>query len=100
MIKSRKVSQKAEKQKICQHCKSTFLIIPAELKFYEKKGLDLPNLCPRCRLERRAVLRNEQNLYTRKCDKCKKQIVSVYPQKTQFTVYCQECYNDYLSQIA
>lgn len=40
----------------------------------------------------RALFRNEMSLYTRQCDLCKKNVVSVYPAKTPYTVYCEQCY--------
>ena len=36
--------------------------------------------------------RNERTFYPRQCDSCHKQIISMYPQKTPFTVYCRDCW--------
>jgi formylmethanofuran dehydrogenase subunit E len=35
----------------------------------------------------------KMELYLRRCDKCWKEIISVYPKWVEFKVYCEECYN-------
>lgn len=55
-------------------------------------GVPVPTLCPECRFKRRALFRNEMTLYNRKCDLCKKAIISMYNPKSPYTVYCHACY--------
>lgn len=86
---------KSEKA-ICKQCSKEFLIIPQEHQFYKRKKLPTPENCPECRRKRRLSLRNERVLYKRKCDKCKKDIISTYSADSKYIVYCQECYWDYL----
>lgn len=81
---------------ICKKCDSMFNLVPIEMDFYKKKDLPWPNLCPACRMERRIVLRNDRKLYIRKCDKCKKEISSIYSSDSPYTVYCEECFTLYL----
>jgi hypothetical protein len=76
----------------CQNCKQEFVIEPDDFAFYEKIKVPPPTFCPECRLIRRMVFRNERSLYKRKCDLCKKDIFSMYPEKAPFPVYCHECW--------
>jgi len=78
--------------KICQNCKKNFIIEPEDFNFYEKIKVPPPTWCPECRTVRRMTWRNERFLYKRNCDLCKKGIISVYPEKTIFPVYCYECW--------
>ncbi|PIR48594.1 hypothetical protein COU80_02690 [Candidatus Peregrinibacteria bacterium CG10_big_fil_rev_8_21_14_0_10_55_24] len=90
-------------QKTCRNswCKATFEITDEDLKFYEqvspvfggrKYMIPPPSLCPDCRQQRRLLWRNERSLYRRTCDLCKKSIVSMYPQRSTFPIYCSECW--------
>lgn len=87
----------AESEKAtCKACKKEFLIIQPEKIFYTKKGLPNPELCPDCRRQRRLSLRNERKLFKRKCDNCKKDVISTYRADSPYKVYCQECFWKYL----
>jgi CxxC-x17-CxxC domain-containing protein len=73
--------------------KKPFRIIPQELDFYRKHNLPIPRRHPNQRHLDRMSLRNPRKLYTRKCDKCGKEIQTTYaPERTEI-VYCEECYN-------
>lgn len=89
------ITAKSEKA-TCKACNKDFLIIAQEQAFYKRKGLPWPENCPECRRKRRLSLRNERKLYKRKCDKCKKEIISTYSSESKYIVYCQECYWEYL----
>jgi len=82
---------KSEKR-ICQNCKKDFAIEPEDFNFYEKIKVPPPTFCPDCRAQRRFIWRNERSLYKRKCDLCEENIISIYPEKTPFPVYCYECW--------
>jgi Zn ribbon nucleic-acid-binding protein len=73
-------------------CKKEFIVIAQEATFYEQKKLPLPDHCPACRHKQRMALRSERQLYKRTCDKCKKQMVSVYPESAPYLVYCNPCF--------
>ncbi len=77
---------------MCSTCSSEFRIEPDDFGFYERMGVPAPKICPECRFVRRAQFRNETTLYSRKCDLCKKAIVSMYNPKAPYTVYCRECF--------
>lgn len=91
--------------KTCKQCSKEFVVEDEDLEFYKKMSptfdgkvfeLPAPTLCPECRDIRRLSFRNERSLYSRKCDKTGKNIVSIYsPDKTDYKVYeISEWYKD------
>ncbi|MDD4318940.1 MAG: hypothetical protein PHW10_01275 [Candidatus Peribacteraceae bacterium] len=85
----------------CKQCSSAFTVTPLEEELRAKMApefggkrfeIPAPTLCPDCRQQRRLFWRNERTLYRRTCDACKKSIISVYPTKSAFPVYCTECW--------
>jgi hypothetical protein len=78
--------------KQCQNCKKDFTIEESDFNFYEKMKVPAPTWCPECRLIRRLTFQNTWNLFWRKCDKCDKKTLSMYPQELDMTVYCQSCW--------
>jgi hypothetical protein len=79
----------------CQKCGTEYSHSNLEIDFYQKVNLPLPTKCPKCRMQRRFAWRNERKLYHRKCDLTGKQIISIYPQDSQYKVYDQhEWYSD------
>src|SRR3989344_2055834 len=78
--------------RVCQNCKNSFTIEPEDFLFYEKISVPPPTFCPECRLIRRLAWRNEKSLYRRSCDKCKKDIISVFHRDGGLTVYCSACW--------
>jgi hypothetical protein len=78
--------------KTCQNCKRQFVIEPEDFGFYEKMGVDAPNLCPQCGVQYFMAFRNERVLYRRQCDKCKKDTLSLYHPKAEYVVYCHDCW--------
>lgn len=90
-------------QQICSSswCKQPFEITQADLAFLEKlsptignvkEPLPPPTRCPDCRQQRKTVWRNERSLHRRTCSLCRKSIVSIYHEETQFPVYCSACF--------
>ncbi len=80
-------------RKKCKNCEQDFQILPEDVVFYEKTHVPPPTWCPQCREMRRWSFRNERTLYPRTCDKCKKQIISIWSQDKPQAVYCRECFN-------
>lgn len=85
----------------CGQCGRTFEVTDEDMQYYEKISpvfqgtkhlIPAPKLCPDCRQQRRLAWRNERVLYTRLCDLCHRQIVSVYPSDINFPVYCNHCW--------
>ncbi len=82
---------KSEKR-MCQSCKKDFTIEPEDFNFYEKIQVPPPTWCPECRLIRRLTHIGDRFLYKDNCDKCGKDIVSLYRPDTSFTVFCNKCW--------
>lgn len=70
-----------------------------ELAFYKKQGYPEPDYCPSCRQKRREALRNPREFFKRKCDKCKKEIITTHDPKNGRIVYCLECFQDYYNRV-
>lgn len=76
----------------CAICGEQFELIPDEIKFYKKHGIVFPVYCPACRDKQRFNLRNEREVFKRKCDSCKKPLVTTYPPESKYIVYCLDCW--------
>lgn len=83
-------------RKTCSTCQKDFLVLDQEQEFLRKKEIPLPVDCPKCRQDKRLAMRNERNLYKRKCDKCGNAMISTYSEESPYVVYCQKCYWEYL----
>ncbi len=77
---------------ICQNCKHDFTIEPDDFSFYEKIQVPPPTFCPECRLIRRLASREDRPLYKDECDKCHKEIISIYSRDIPIVVYCSSCW--------
>ncbi|MCT4616666.1 MAG: hypothetical protein N4A38_00475 [Candidatus Gracilibacteria bacterium] len=73
--------------KQCKSCNTEFYITSKDKEFYdkisptfngEKYNIPFPNLCPKCRNQRRLAFRNEKRLYKRNCDFSGEEIISMY----------------------
>src|SRR3989338_7803648 len=78
--------------KSCKTCEKEFEIRDEDLVFYEQVKTAPPLYCHDCRMSRRLVFRNERTFYKRPCDLCKKDMISLYEEKSPFLVYCHECW--------
>lgn len=76
----------------CKLCGDVFEILPEEIKFYKKFDITYPIYCPDCRANQRRDLRGQKKMYKRKCDRCKSVLVSTFEPKSEYTVYCLDCY--------
>lgn len=85
----------------CGHCKLAFEISEKEREFLcrvspkiasESLSLSSPTLCPACRDRNRLAWRNDRTLYSRKCSKCTKGIVSCYNGLYPAPIYCSQCW--------
>lgn len=76
----------------CDICSKEFELVKQELDFYKKKNIDFPIYCPNCRANQRINLRNERIMYKRKCDSCKKSLISTYSYDSKYIVFCLPCY--------
>ena len=76
----------------CQNCKVSFEVDASDFAFYEKIKVPAPTFCPECRMVRRLSSQNQRDLYRRKCDLCKKDIIAYFPADSKSIVYCQKCW--------
>jgi hypothetical protein len=79
-------------KKTCKNCSTPFTIAPEDEKFYKRLKVPHPTFCPDCRLQRRLTWRNERTLYNNTCQACNKKMISIFPEDTPHTVYCQDCW--------
>lgn len=76
----------------CRNCDKEFAIREWDLNFYETIQVPLPTWCPECRHMRRHGHINDYNFYSRSCDECGKNFISIFPGSSNYTVLCQECW--------
>ena len=76
----------------CKNCKNSFAIEPEDFLFYERIGVLPPTKCPPCRAQHRLAFRNERVFYKRLCDRCKKDVVSMYSSNKPDVVWCYDCW--------
>ena len=80
------------KKRICRNCKKDFTIESEDFKFYDKLGVQAPNLCLECRIQLRHLFRNERNFYKRNCDLCGESIITIWSPNKDTPVYCVPCW--------
>lgn len=79
-------------QKTCKICGKSFELTEQDLKLFKKLEVPISDTCPEERHRRKMAFRNERFLYKRKCDLCKKEIISMFAEDSPYTVYCSECW--------
>jgi len=80
----------------CEVTGKAYKIIPMELQFYRRMELPIPRKSPLQRHKERLAELPPKKLFQRKCQKCQKDIKTVYAPDRPEIVYCEECY---LSEI-
>ena len=76
----------------CQNCKGEFIIEPEDFNFYQKMNVPLPTFCPDCRMSRRMSFGNLFKFYKKECEKCKEQVICLYPPDRKDRMYCNNCW--------
>lgn len=76
----------------CEISSRPFKIIASELAFLKRIGMPLPTVHPSVRMEKRwifspVVYKNKTN-----CNKCNKEIRTIFDSKEEFILYCESCY--------
>lgn len=88
-------------QKTCKQCNKEFNVTDEDIEFYKKispilqgRTLEVPSpqFCPDCRHQRRLTWRSERKFYNRKCDKCGKDLITIFYPDQSYKVYCKECW--------
>ncbi|MBU0626704.1 hypothetical protein KKG31_00380 [Patescibacteria group bacterium] len=77
----------------CEESGRPYKILKQELDFYKLMKLPIPVFHYDVRYKKRLQQKPTRELHLRKCDKCTTEMVSVYPQDSDFKVYCEVCYN-------
>ena len=76
----------------CSTCEKNYRIVWLELRLYRKLWVPVPKNCFNCRHDKRILKKRKRVLHNRECDKCSKDISSVYPKESWSVVYCDNCY--------
>ncbi|MFH0819088.1 MAG: hypothetical protein V1898_03795 [Patescibacteria group bacterium] len=90
--KDQKEYQIQQDVQVCIATGKVFRLQKAELEFYKKNNIPLPNKHPDVRYQERMTLRNPQKLWSRNCNKCAKKIMTSYAPDRVEIIYCKECY--------
>ena len=77
----------------CKNCNQSFVVPHRDKDMYGRLKVKEPTHCFDCRVQRKFAFRNERTLYNRKCDKCYKDIISMYSADAVFPVYCPDCWH-------
>ena len=62
------------------------------MAFYAKMGLPPRKQCFSCSNRQKCLFRNYFTFYQRSCDRCQKQIISMYHPQAPAVVWCENCY--------
>ena len=71
----------------CQSCKNDFFPQEDDLNFYKKIQVPAPTFCPKCRLFRRSIWRNEHFFFKKKDELTGNMIFSTYPPLSKIKIY-------------
>ncbi len=71
----------------------SYKIIPQEAKFYKKLQLPIPKITPHERYKELMAKQPPKKLIDTKCSLCGKEIKTVYSQKENFKIICEDCYS-------
>jgi len=80
-----------DKVLICMETGKKYKIMPKELEFYRRFKIPVPRLSPDRRHFDRLEQHNFQQLWDKKCDKCDKDIETIYKSDT-LKIFCEQCY--------
>lgn len=76
----------------CKVSSKPFKIIESELDFYRYMSLPLPDIHPTIRMNTNYKIAINGKMYNTLCNKCSKEIKSIFDSKDGYTLYCEECY--------
>lgn len=79
-------------QKICKICGKKYELTEQDLGLFKKLDVPVSDICPEERHKNKMAFRNERFLYKKKCDLCKKEIISMFTKDSPYTVFCPECF--------
>ena len=76
----------------CISCERNYRITPSELRFYQKMTVPVPRKCFYCRHTDRLDRRGPMKIFDRTCNRCSRQIKTVYATDRKEIIYCEQCY--------
>ncbi len=76
----------------CMECERNYKIIPDELLLYKRLLVPIPERCFFCRHSDRKDMRGGFELIDRNCNKCQKDIETVFSAKEKRPICCESCY--------
>ncbi len=77
-------------RKICEKTNIEFKITKEDLEFFKKLNIKTPKLSPIVKIQQLMSFRNERNFYKSKCAFSGKNIISIYPPDTEYTIFDQK----------
>ena len=77
---------------ICAETGKPYRIVKQELYYYRSQNLPVPRLHYDARNKHRIQLHNLNKIHKKQCDKCNKEMHTVYSTDCSETVFCEECY--------
>ncbi len=80
----------------CTSCTRNYRLALAELSFYRRMTIPVPEHCPECRHAARMKLLNPVLVWERCCANCASPIVSSYAPSRPERVFCEQCYLNHL----
>ncbi len=75
------------KNRVCEHCKTSFEISEGEFSLYEKVGIELPVLCFFCRIKLHLSFWLFGKFRKGKSDLSGENLITVLPEKTRYPIY-------------
>lgn len=76
----------------CEGCEKNYRIIAQELNYYRTNKIPIPHHCMDCRHNYLLSIKPAQNLWSRQCMNCHKNLLSSYAPNRPETIYCEACY--------
>lgn len=76
----------------CKQCTKEIIIDSIGSHILDFLKFPMPQICDTCAMRQLMSFRNERTFYPRKCDKCGKNMIAMYPVDSPYTIYCRECW--------
>ncbi len=80
--------------RVCLDCNKSFIVTNKEKGIYAKLHILAPTKCHECRHKARIARRPMRKLWKSKCDKCSKDISTVYSPGSPEIIYCGSCFRE------
>lgn len=95
---SKETWEKIIEFKNCEYCLQDYPLYESEKKAYDKEEFIYSKICPDCTFRVCNYFLNDKYLYKRKCDKTKKDMVSIYAPGSQLKIFESDIYKKMMSE--